>query len=284
MLIHTKLKRLFTAVAVRGGKLVSQKALTKAMAQKAPPPHKLTEAAVSQWFGYAKDNDPLDQPEDRLGHFIASFQDAGIPVERHWLDAPLDEFDRLLLKSTGIDARPALSWADAVWRFSRVYDGIALRRPVRPAGLRLQEEDAPSPPPLNRFFAGERVYLGLVLPDDFLDGEGEVFATVVHEKWHETRCLFPPEGTNCGPIAGDGLRLPPTRERHYLVKGPAGVQRVHALVSRFHPSASVHTGLADLDLHLGLDGLASELAQRPADSWRLLSLAYQVAEPPVPMG
>jgi hypothetical protein len=109
-----------------------------------------------------------------------------------------------------------------------------------------------------------------------------VFATVVHEAPHETACLFPLEGADSGSITGKALRLPEAQDRHYQVSGPAGVQRVHTIISRFRPAVSVHAGLADIDLHLGLDRLVSELAQRPADSWGLLSLTYQVVEPGTP--
>jgi hypothetical protein len=274
MQINTKLKRLFRTVAERGGTLISPKALASAM--------EVTQSAITQWFGWPQENLPLSVPAARLGRFIAEFRKAGIPIEMHWLTAPLDEFDRLLREKTGFDARPALSWTDAVRRFSRAHDGLALCRPKPPpaqAGFRLREEGTPVALPLDRFHIDERVYLALDVPEDFPPDSGAVFATVVHETWHETNCLFPVEGATIGLMVSDTLRLPAARDRHYQVSGPVGVQRVHAILSRFRPAGSVHAGLADVDLHLGLDRLASELAERPEDSWRLLTMAYQVVEP-----
>lgn len=265
MKIHTKLRRLFATVAERGGTLTSQTALAERMG--------VTRSQVSQWFGYARDNDPLDQPPARLGQFIAEFRKAGIPIEMHWLSAPLEVFERLLQETTGFDARPALSWEAAVRRFAHAHDGLSLHRP----GLRLREEGAPASQPLEPFRIDERVYLTLELPEDLLNGTGEVFATVVHEAWHKTVCLFPPEeAASVGVIVADTLRLPVARERHYLVSGPVGVQRVHAVLSRSRPRSLVHAGLTDIDLHLELDRLTSELAARPAAEWCMLSTAYEV--------
>jgi hypothetical protein len=274
MMIHTKLKRLFRTVAERNGTLTSQKALAEAMA--------LTQPAVTQLFGYGQDKAPLNQPSVRLGQLIRLFREAGIPIEMHWLEVPLNEFDRLLRQNTGIDVRPSLNWMDAVRRHARSYDGLRLRRPAPGGGYRLRLEGEPAAPPLDRFHVDERVYLALDLSETFLDWEGTVFATVVHEAPHEIACLFPLEGVDSGSITGKALRLPEAQDRHYQVSGPAGVQRVHTVISRFRPAVSVHAGLADIDLHLGLDRLVSELSQRPVDSWGLLSLTYQVVEPGTP--
>ncbi len=266
MKIYSKLKRLFEAVAARGGELTSQKALAAAMGVSAP--------LVTQMFGHGRENDPLDQPPHQLGKLLQVFGAAGIRVERHWLDVPLEEFDRLLRESTGFDARRLLNWTDVLRLHARHYDGLRLRRL---AGLRLRRDGARPAPALDRFRIDERVYLALEVPEAFLEGEGQVFATVVHEAWHKTTCLFPLAATD-GLVAGEELRLPRPREEFYTVEGPTGVQRVHTILSRFRPAASVHEELEDIDLHLGLDRLASELSKRQAADWRLLSMAFEVTE------
>ena len=210
----------------------------------------------------------------RLGKLLQVFGAAGIRVERHWLDVPLEEFDRLLRESTGFDARRLLNWTDVLRLHARHYDGLRLRRL---AGLRLRRDGARPAPALDRFRIDERVYLALEVPEAFLEGEGQVFATVVHEAWHKTTCLFPLAATD-GLVAGEELRLPRPREEFYTVEGPTGVQRVHTILSRFRPAASVHEELEDIDLHLGLDRLASELSKRQAADWRLLSMAFEVTE------
>jgi len=271
MKIHTKLKRLFATVAARGGTLISKTALAEAMG--------VERSAISQLFGHGKDSEPLNQPPHRLGELVKLFREAGIPIEMHWLYAPLDEFDRLLYESTGIDARPALSWPDAIRRYARSYDGLRLQAAA--AGFRLRIEGEPARAPIDRFRIDERVSLVLELPEAFLIEGGSVFATVVHEAGHETTCLFPLGGANGGPLNRPVIRLPDGllsdgRPRCYQVSEPAGVQRVHTVISRIHPAAAVHAGLKDIDLHMGLDRLASELSGRSAEDWNLLSLTYQV--------
>jgi hypothetical protein len=277
MKIHTKLKRLFAAVAARKGTLTSQQALAAAM--------KVSEPAITQWFGYGRDDDPLPltQPAARLGQLVGLFREAGIPIELHWLEVPLEEFERLLRASTGIDAKPNLSWTDAVRRHARSYDGLQLRRPVthRPVkggGYRLKLEGDPPAPPIDRFHIDERVYLSLELPEKFLDQEAGMFAVVVHEAPHKATCLYPLEASNCMPITEEVLRLPEAKNKCFLVSEPVGVQRVHTVLTRSRPQALVHARLAEIDLHLGLDRLASELTERPTDSWALLSLTYQAVE------
>ena len=199
-------------------------------------------------------------------------------MERHWLELPLEEFDHLLRESTGFDARPLLNWTDALRLHARPYDGLRLRRPAQQAGFRLRRDGVRTVPALDRFRIDERVYLALEVPEDFLEGEGQVFATVVHEAWHKTTCLFPLAATD-GLVAGEELRLPPPPDEWYTVEGPVGVQRVHTILSRFRPAAVVHEELEDIDLHLGLDRLATEVSGRPTTDWRLLSMAFEVTEP-----
>ena len=271
MMIHTKLKRLFRAVAEKNGTLTSGKALAEAMGVKQP--------AISQWFGYARDREPLNQPAERLGQLIRLFREAGIPIETRWLEVPLDEFEHLLQKSSGLNVTPALSWADALRRYARAYDGFRLLRPVPTGGgFRLRLEGDPGRRSLDQLDVDERVYLRLEIPEDFLDAGHEGFVTVVHEAWYETTCLFPLDGANDGMINGDALRLPSVPDQYYQVTRPVGPQRAHAILTCFRPAEPVHAGLEDLDLHLGLDRLASELTTHPAADWHLMSLTYEVTE------
>jgi hypothetical protein len=183
---------------------------------------------------------PLNQPPRRLGQLIKLFREAGISgIEMHWLEAPLDEFKRLLRESGGFDAARLVSWTETL-RYARPHDGLRLLRPAA-AGYRLRLEDGPPATPLDRFRIDERVYVQLEVPEELLD-EGEVFATVVNEAWHETACLFPLEEADSGKIAGSILRLP-AGERNYQISGPVGGQRVHALLSTMRPAAPVHAGL-----------------------------------------
>jgi hypothetical protein len=261
------MRRLFVAVARREGSLITQKALAEAM--------ETTGATVTHLFGHAQDAEPLNQPPHRLGEFVRLFQQAGIPIEEHWLTVSLNEFERLLRESTPIDVRPVLSWPDAIRLHARAYAGLCLKRST---GLRLKVRGAQPTRQLERFHIAEPVSLALEVPEDFLDAGNGVFATVVHEAPHEIACLFPLKGANGGMIGGDMLRLPAALEEFYDVSGPPGVQRVHTILSRFRPTVAVHAGLEEIDLQLGLDRLASELSGRPAADWRLLSMAYQVAE------
>jgi hypothetical protein len=276
---HTKLKRLFAAVAQKGGALTSQKALAEAM--------QVSEPLISQWFGHGTDNVSVTLPPPRLAKFVAVFRAAGIDkIDMHWLSASLDKFDRLLGDNIGIDVRPPLSWPDALRLHARNYEGLRLQRPAVNGGFRLRIEGEPARTPIDRFRIDERVYLALDLPDTFLHEGDRVFATSVHEVPSETTCLFPLEGASGIPLNGPTMRfpdgqLPDGRPRNFQVSGPAGVQQVHAVLSRFRPAAAVHAKLEDIDLQMGLDRLASELSGRPADSWSLLSLTYQV-EPAAP--
>jgi hypothetical protein len=117
---------MFRVVSEKNGTLTSQKALTEAVG--------ISQPAVTLLFGHGRDHEPLTQPADRLGQLIRLFREAGIPVEMHWLEAPLNEFERLLQEKTGLDARPTLSWTDAVRRHARAYDGPRLRRPTPTEG------------------------------------------------------------------------------------------------------------------------------------------------------
>src|SRR5262249_51458473 len=158
--IHTKVKRLFSAVAERGGTLISQKALAEAM--------KLSQPAVTQLFGYAMDLEPLTQPPHRLGQLVKLFRGAGIPIEMHWLSAPLERFDRLRRERPGVDNRAPVSGPEAVRFHAKHYDGLKLERPEPKSGFRLRIEGEPDRLPIERFIIDERVQLVLVVPEPLL--------------------------------------------------------------------------------------------------------------------
>jgi hypothetical protein len=284
---NTKLKRLFTAVAMRRGKLTSGIAVAEAMTElrkrsnpENPEPRTIHPSQISGWF--SGDRESLMLPAEPLGLLLAVFREAGIPIERNWLCVEEDEFDRLLEKSTGINARPELTWPDCVRLHAKSYDGLRLRRPM---GFRMKWPDPKGPArvPIETFCVDEPVQLTLKLPDNFQDEKSAIFATIVEEAANQALCLFPRDGIPSAPLAGPLIRfpdgqLPDGGQRYMEVTPPLGVQRMHVLVTRFLPAVPVHSGLEEINLQISLDRLASELATRPAGSWNLWSISYQVME------
>ena len=269
--INTKLRLLFAAAAARGGGLTRMGVLADKLG--------VTGAAVTHWFGPLLEQEPrLLVPAGRLGQVVKLFQDEGVPVQPHWLRAPLDEFERLL---RGGGEPTVLVWPDAVRLHGQAPDGLALLRPAVAEGFRLRLPGHRDRSALPRFRIDELAYVSLEIPSGLTPDAGSVYATVVHEAPHETVCLFPPVSGDGSGLVGSSLRLPPGvlangEPACFEVTGPEGVQRVHALLSLFHPPVAVHAGLEGAALQEGLDGLARSLASRAAAEWRLLTLAYEV--------
>jgi hypothetical protein len=129
-----------------------------------------------------------------------------------------------------------------------------------------------------QFEIGEKVHLVLEPPADFLAGDAALHAVLVAEDAEDMACLYPAESGNSA-IGTGLLRLPEASAEPYEVTGPAGVQRVYAVLTRFEPRSQVNAGLQEADLRTGLDVLASELASRPATDWRMIGVTVEVIFP-----
>jgi class 3 adenylate cyclase len=203
--------------------------------------------------------------EDVRGRLDLGFDDLG--------DQQLKNVDRPVRAYRVRFGRDAAGprWLYMVQQHARPHEGLRFVRPSR----RLPRIPGKATAAPERFEIGEKVHLVLDPPADLRTADGALHAVLVAEDAEDMACLFPLESGDSA-IGTEPLRLPKEAVEPYEMTGPAGVQHVYAVLTRFPPRSQIHAGLQGADLRSGLDVLANELAGRPITDWRIIGMTVEV--------